>query len=75
MDFIANFELIQATPITASFAITQQQPIDATFEIKTNNSPWGSITGLLSNQTDLQNALNLKSDSSFSVAMSIALGG
>lgn len=35
---------------------------------------WGSITGTLSNQTDLQTALDTKSSKAFAVAMSIALG-
>lgn len=33
-------------------------------EIASNQAIWGAITGTLSNQTDLQNALNLKADKS-----------
>ena len=36
----------------------------ANVELSTGGGTWGSITGTLSNQTDLQNALNLKLNSS-----------
>ena len=36
-------------------------------EIAANNAIWGSITGTLANQTDLQNALNLKATDSLVV--------
>lgn len=35
---------------------------------------WGDITGTLSNQTDLQTALDLKADKTFVIAMALALG-
>jgi len=35
---------------------------------------WGGITGTLSNQTDLQTALNTKADKTFAIAMAVALG-
>jgi hypothetical protein len=35
---------------------------------------WGDITGTLSNQTDLQTALDLKADKTFAIAMALALG-
>src|SRR4030042_6340309 len=33
---------------------------DQTWQVPTASTAWGSITGTLSNQTDLQNALNAK---------------
>ncbi|MEI7510598.1 MAG: hypothetical protein WCJ84_00390 [Candidatus Peregrinibacteria bacterium] len=38
-----------------------------------NFALWGRITGLLSEQTDLQNALNQKSDTTLAIALSVAL--
>ncbi len=41
---------------------------DGTFAAPTASAAWGGITGTLSNQTDLQNALNAKGTSNFSGA-------
>lgn len=42
--------------------------------IDTTGVAWGGITGTLSNQTDLQTALNAKADKTFAIAMALALG-
>jgi hypothetical protein len=44
-------------------------------EIAANNAVWGAITGTLSNQTDLQNALNLKADKTITITPNAPLTG
>lgn len=39
------------------------------------SATWGSITGTLSSQTDLQTALNSKATKAYATAMAVALGG
>jgi hypothetical protein len=63
---VANFAALPATGETGKIYIT----LDTNFiyrwtgstyvEIKDSSAVWGAITGTLSNQTDLQNALNAK---------------
>jgi hypothetical protein len=44
-------------------------------EIASNQAIWGQITGTLSNQTDLQNVLNLKADKTISITPNAPLTG
>ena len=44
-------------------------------EIASNQAIWGQITGTLSNQTDLQNALNLKADKTITITPNAPLTG
>lgn len=60
-EFVANFNL-DRQEFEADFELEQPVEFDALFEINPAGASWGSITGTLSNQTDLQNALNLKAD-------------
>ena len=61
MDFVANFSL-NKNDLEANFELNQPVQFDALFEINPAGASWGGITGTLSNQTDLQNALDLKAD-------------
>lgn len=60
-EFVANFNL-DRQEFEADFELEQPVEFDAVFEINPTGASWGGITGTLSNQTDLQNALNLKAD-------------
>lgn len=65
---VANYASLPATGETGKIYVT----IDTNYiyrwtgsvyvEIKDSSAVWGAITGTLSNQTDLQNALNLKAN-------------
>jgi hypothetical protein len=63
---VANFAALPATGETGKIYITLDNNkvyrwTGSTYvEIAANNAVWGAITGTLSNQTDLQNALNAK---------------
>lgn len=59
-ELVANFTLTD-NPIEANFNLTQSN-IDALFEIKAAGTTWGSIVGNITDQTDLQAALNAKQD-------------
>ena len=48
--------------IDAQFDLSEGAQFDALFEIYAAGTVWGIITGTLSDQTDLQNALDLKAD-------------
>jgi len=61
MDFVANFSL-NRNDLEANFELNPPVQFDALFEINPAGASWGGITGTLSNQTDLQDALNLKAD-------------
>ena len=60
-EFAANFSL-NNNSIDAQFDLSEGAQFDALFEIYAAGTVWGTITGTLSNQTDLQAALNLKAD-------------
>jgi hypothetical protein len=63
---VANFAALPATGETGKIYITLDNNKvyrwtgSIYVEIAANNAVWGAITGTLSNQTDLQNALNAK---------------
>lgn len=57
-DFIINLN----NPIEAEFEIGETEHFDCSFELFAAGTVWGSIDGDITNQTDLQNALNLKAD-------------
>jgi hypothetical protein len=65
---VANFAALPVTGETGKIYITLDNNkvyrwTGSTYvEIAANNAVWGAITGTLSNQTDLQNALNLKAN-------------
>lgn len=63
-DFEVNFNFENREPIELEATIEPRPEIDAQFVINAHTAvaTWGSITGLLSNQTDLQNALDEKAD-------------
>lgn len=56
-DFIIEFN----NPIEAEFELTEGG-FDCSFELFASGTVWGSISGSLSSQTDLQAALDLKAD-------------
>lgn len=56
-DFVANFDL-ERNEIEAEFDLEQPVQFDALFKINPAGASWGSITGTLSNQTDLKNELD-----------------
>lgn len=60
-EFAANFSL-NNNSIDAQFDLSEGVQFDALFEIYAAGTVWGSISGTLSNQTDLQAALDLKAD-------------
>lgn len=60
-EFAANFSL-NNNSIDTQFDLSEGAQFDALFEIYAAGTVWGSISGTLSNQTDLQAALNLKAD-------------
>lgn len=57
-DFIIEFN----NPIEAEFELSESEHFDCSFELFAAGTVWGTITGTLSDQTDLQNALDLKAD-------------
>jgi hypothetical protein len=63
---VANYAALPATGETGKLYITLDNNKvyrwggSVYVEVAANNAVWGSITGTLSNQTDLQNALNAK---------------
>ena len=59
-DFVANFRLEQNN-IDADFELENVQ-FDAVFQINPAGTNWGSITGELEEQTDLQEALDAKAN-------------
>lgn len=61
-DFEVNFNFENREPIELEATIEPRPEIDAQFVINAHTAvaTWGSITGLLSNQTDLQDALDGK---------------
>lgn len=60
MDFVANFNL-ENNEIDTDFEL-QNVEFDAILEVDPAGTSWGSITGTLSNQADLKNALDSKAD-------------
>lgn len=60
-EFAANF-LLNNDSINTEFNLSEGAQFDALFEIYASGTVWGSISGTLSNQTDLQAALDLKAD-------------
>lgn len=60
-EFAANF-LLNNDSINTEFDLSEGAQFDALFEIYASGTVWGSISGTLSNQTDLQAALDLKAD-------------
>lgn len=63
-DLYFTFELGDNDNINAEFELEENDSIDCLFEINAAGTVWGSIAGTLSNQTDLQAALDLKADKS-----------
>ena len=61
MELVANFALNNDN-LNAQFDVSEVQNFDAVFKINAAGTTWGSIDGTLSNQTDLQSALNLKAN-------------
>lgn len=57
-ELVANFTLTD-NPIEANFSL-EETNIDALFEIKAAGTTWGNIVGNITDQTDLQAALNAK---------------
>ncbi len=51
-----------AEELEITFDISEGPQFDAEFSINASGTVWGSISGTLSDQTDLQDALNLKAD-------------
>lgn len=58
-EFVANFNL-NNNNLDASFDLSEGASFDALFEIYAGSVTWGNILGDITNQTDLQNALNSK---------------
>ena len=63
MELVVNFTL-NNEELNADFDISEIDNFDAVFQIDAAGTTWGSIDGTLSNQTDLQSALNLKANQS-----------
>lgn len=61
-EFAADFIIENGNPIQAEYEVNESEHFDCSFELFAAGTTWGSITGTLSNQTDLQNALNSKQD-------------
>ena len=57
----ADFTINSNNPIEAEFSLGESN-LDCTFELFAAGTTWGSISGELSNQTDLQDALDAKQD-------------
>lgn len=60
-EIVANFTL-NNTSLNAQYELSEGEQIDATFKIYANGVVWGDIQGDITEQTDLQNALNDKQD-------------
>lgn len=58
-EFVANFNL-NNNNLDASFDLSEGASFDALFEIYAGSVTWGNILGDITNQTDLQDALDLK---------------
>ena len=72
-ELVANFTLNNES-LGADFDLSENH-FDAVFEINANDAQWGSITGTLSDQTDLSNALHLINDRLNGVDEDIAIIG
>ena len=59
MEFVANFTLNNDN-FDAEFDVSEGVSFDTLFEINAAGTTWGSIDGDISNQTDLQDALDSK---------------
>ena len=72
---VANYAALPATGETGKIYVTLDNNKvyrwsgSIYIEIAANNAIWGAITGTLSNQTDLQNALNAKVPTSRTIAI------
>lgn len=60
-DLIFTFDLGENDSINTDFDL-EQSNVDANFNIYGLSTTWGNISGTLSNQTDLQDALDAKQD-------------
>ena len=60
MENVAADFTINNNNLEAEFDLGEEQHFDCSFELFASGTVWGSIGGLLSNQTDLQNALDGK---------------
>lgn len=60
-EVVARFSL-ENNPLNARYTLSDGSEVDAIFKIDAAGTTWGSIDGTLSNQTDLQAALDLKAD-------------
>jgi len=58
----ADFIISNNNQLNVEYEVSEGQHFDCSFEIYAAGASWGGITGTLSNQTDLQNALDLKAD-------------
>ena len=58
----ADFTINNQPPIEAEFSLGVSQHFDCSFELFAAGAIWGTIEGILSNQTDLQDALDAKQD-------------
>lgn len=61
-NLVADFTININEPLQAEFILGNSQTFDCSFELFAAGTVWGSIDGDISNQTDLQEALNLKAD-------------
>ncbi len=60
-EVVARFSL-ENNPLNARYTLSDGSEVDAIFKIDAAGTVWGTIDGTLSNQTDLQAALDLKAD-------------
>lgn len=56
-EVVARFSL-ENNPLNVRYSLSDGSEVDAIFKINAAGTTWGSIDGTLSNQTDLQNALD-----------------
>lgn len=63
-DLAADFIIENNQPLELEAEISEPEHFDCVFELNAAGTTWGSISGTLSNQTDLQAALDLKADKS-----------
>ena len=63
-DLAADFIIENNQPLELDAEISEPEHFDCVFELNAAGTTWGSISGTLSNQTDLQAALDLKADKS-----------
>ena len=56
----ADFTISNNNSVEAEYTLNNTQHFDCSFELFASGTVWGNITGDLSAQTDLQNALNAK---------------